>query len=195
MCSVPTRFCVGLSDVRVTVPPCVESFNMKGLARELEAKECGMRAIHLHFPTAGIAGTKMPSSRVLLHSLALCLSQALYRSNRHCFDTHTQKRDVEWRSCNFTSVTKNVVRQTARLHNSCASLERVSRVRRVSSTATIGARSCTKGIVLSAHAGAMQIDCAAIALCSNECLYDPLDCPPLVDQSPPLPRDEYEPAP
>ena len=56
-------------------------------------------------------------------------------------------------------------------------------------------RSCNNGMVLSAHADVMQVDCAAIALCSNECLDDPLDCPPFVDQPPPLPRDEREPVP
>ena len=90
---------------------------------------------------------------------------------------------------------KNVVRQIARLHNSCTSLERVFRVRRVSSTTTIRVRSRTKDVVPSAHVDVMRVDRAAIALCSNECLYDPLDYPPLFDQSPPLPRDEYEPVP
>lgn len=107
---------------------------------------------------------------------------------------------MEWRSCNFTSVTKNVVRQTARLHNSCASLKRVSRV---SSTATISARSYTKGEALVAHVHIVPIDCVASganalaieclhriewtsrqqsprrsSTCARiECLHDPLDCP------------------
>ena len=78
----------------------------------------------MHFPTAGIAGTKMPSSRVLLHSLTLCLSQALYKSNRHCVDTHTQKRAVEWSACNIASIAKTVDCTTA-VHHSNVSFELV----------------------------------------------------------------------
>ena len=132
--------------------PSTEFFaRQRTTARELEHRERRVRTIHLHFPTASIAGTKMLSSRVLLHSLPLCLSQALYKSDRHCVDTHTKKRVVEWNVCNVTQVIKLLC---ARSHDSTTAV-----------------------------------------LYSNECLSDPLDCPPLIDQPPPLPRDEHESAP
>ena len=80
------------SDFRVTSHPLAASAPMTQTARELEAKVSEDTSIHLHFPTADTAGTKVSSSRVHLHSLTIWFK--LYTIRIGTASTLTRKKHV-----------------------------------------------------------------------------------------------------